>query len=102
MVHEGAQVTKPTPPPIRKDRDNKVEISGVADGRGGRTHTDRLTGATQDALSEEAAMLVKDRRGIKAEAQVGRCRKKTNNWGEGGRQNICEDRKLSVHSEAKP
>ena len=66
VVHEGAQVTKPTPPPIRTDRDNKAVISGVADARGGRTHTDRLTGATQDAVSKEATVLVKDRRGIKS------------------------------------
>ena len=76
MVHEGSQVTIPTPP-IRTDRDNKAEISGVADARGGRTQTYRLTGATQDVVSEEAAMLVKDRRGLKVEAQEGRCRKKT-------------------------
>ena len=71
--HEGDQVTKPTPP-IRTDRDNRAAISGVADARGGRTQIDRLTGTTQDAVSEEAAMLVTDRRGLKVEAQVGRCR----------------------------
>ena len=38
-------------------------------------------GATQDAVSEEAAMLVKDRRGLKVEAEVGRCRKKKNSLG---------------------
>ena len=55
MVNEGAQVTKPPfPPPIRMDRDNKAAISGVADAQGGRTHTDGLTGATEDAVSEEA------------------------------------------------
>ena len=53
-------------------------------------------------MSEEAAMLVKDRRGLKVEAQVGRCRKKTSDWGDGGIRNICEDRALSAHSEAKP
>ena len=83
VVHEGAQVTKPTPPPIKTDRDNKAVIRGVEDARGGRTHTDRRTGATQDAVSEEAAMLVKDRRGLKVEAQVGRCRNKTSDWGVG-------------------
>ena len=87
MVHEGAQVTKP-PPPIRTDRDNRAAISGVADAGGGRTQTDMLTGATQDAVLEESAMLVKDRRGLKVEAQVGRCRKKTCDWGERGRRNI--------------
>ena len=75
VVHEGAQVTKPTPP-IRKDRDNRAKISGVAGARGGRTKTDRFTGAAQDAVSEEAAMLVKDRTGLKLEAEVGRCIKK--------------------------
>ena len=79
-----------------------MAISGVADARGGRTHTERLTGATQDAVSEEAAMLVKDRRGLKVEAQEGRCRKKTSDWEDGGRQNICEERTLSAPSEAKP
>ena len=53
-------------------------------------------------MSEEAAMLVKDRRGLKVEAQVVRCRKKTSDWGDGGRRNIREDRTLSAHSEAKP
>ena len=101
VVHEGAQVTKPTPT-IRTDRDNRAAISRVADARGGRTQTDRLTGVTQDAVSEVAAMLVKDRRVLKVEAQVGRCRKKTSNWGDGGRQNIRDDRTLSAHSEAKP
>ena len=101
-MHKGDQVTKPTPPPIRTDRDNKAAISGVADARGGRTHTDRLTGATQDAVSEEAAMLVKDRRGLKVEAQEGWCRKKTSDWEDGGRRNIREEWTLSAHSESKP
>ena len=100
-MHEGAQI-KNQPPPIRTDRDNRAAISGVADARGGRTHTDRRTGATQDAVSEEAAVLVKDRRGLKVEAQVSRCRNKTSEWGDGGRWNICEDRTLSAHSESKP
>ena len=68
---------------------------------GGRTQTDRLTGTAQDTVLEEAAMLVKDRTGLKVEAEVGWCRKKTIDWGDGGRRNICEDRKLSAHSEAK-
>ena len=53
-------------------------------------------------MSEEAAMLVKDRIGLKVEAEVGRCRKETIDWGDGGRRNIREDRTLSSHSEAKP
>ena len=76
-------------------------IGGVAGARGGRTQTDRLTGATQDAVSEESTMLVKDRTGLKVEAQVSRCRKKTSDWGDGGIRNIREDRTLSDHSEAK-
>ena len=76
VVHEGAQVTK-QPPPIRTDRYNRAAISGFAGARGGRTQTDRLTVAAQDAVSEEAAMLVKDSTGLKVEAEVGRCRKKT-------------------------
>ena len=83
VVHEGGQVTKPTPS-IRTERDNRAAISGVAGARGGRTHTDRLAGAAQDAVSEEAAMLVKDRTGLKVEAEVGRCRKKTIDWGDEG------------------
>ena len=75
VVHKGAQVKKPTPF-IRTDRNNRAAIIRVADSRGGRTQTYRLTGVTQDAVSEEAAMLVKDRRGLKVEAQVGQCRKK--------------------------
>ena len=101
VVHEGDQVTKPTPP-IRTDRDNRAEINRVAGVQGGRSHTYRLTGAAQDAVSEEAVMLVKDRTGLKVEGEVGRCRKKTIYWGDGRRQNICEDRTLSAHSEAKP
>ena len=84
------------------DRDNRAAISGVADARGGRTQTDRRTQATQDTVSEEAIMLVKDRRVLKVEAQVGRCRKKKSDWEDGGRRNILEERTLSDHSEAKP
>ena len=101
VVQEGAQVTKP-PPPIRKDRDNRAEISGVAGARGGRTQTEMLTGAAQDSVSEEAKMLVKDRTALKEEAEVGRCRKKKIDWGDGGRRNICEERTLSSHNEANP
>ena len=53
-------------------------------------------------MSEEADMLVKDKRGLKVEAQVDRCRKKTSDWGDGGRRNIREGRTLSAHIEAKP
>ena len=67
MVYEGAQVTKPTPP-IRTDKENRATISGVAGAQGGRNQTDRLTGAAQDAVSEEVTMLVKDRTGLKVES----------------------------------
>ena len=102
VVHEGAQVTKPTPPPTRMDRDNRAAVRGVGGARGGRTQTDRLTGAAQDAVSEEAATLVKGRTGVKVEAEVGICRKKTMDWGNGGKHNIRENRTLSAHSEATP
>ena len=46
-------------------------------------------------------MLVKDRTGLKVEAKVGWCRKKTSDWGDGGIRNIHEDSTLSEHSEAK-
>ena len=48
---------------------------------GAENHTDRIMGAAQDAVSEEAAMLLKDRTGLKMEAEVGRCRKKKNGLG---------------------
>ena len=101
VVHEGTQVKKP-PSLIRKDRYNRVAVSGVAGAQGGRTQTYRLTGAAQDAVSEEDAMLVKHRTGLKVEAEVGQFRKKTIDWGDGGKRNIREDRTLSAHSEAKP
>ena len=82
------------------DKDNRVEVSGVGGEGGGRTHTDRLTGPAQDAVSDEAATLVKDRTGLKVEAEVGWCRKRTMDWGDGGKRNIREDRILSAHSEA--
>ena len=63
VVHEGAQVTKPTPP-IRTHIYIRAAISGVAGAQGGKTETDRLTGAAQDAVSEEAATLVKYRTGL--------------------------------------
>ena len=99
-MHEGDQVTKPTPPLTRMDRYNSTAVSGVGGVQGGRTQIDRLTGAAQDAVSEEATMLVKARTGLKVEAEVGRCRKKIMNWGDGGKRNICEYRTLSAHSEA--
>ena len=102
-MHKGDQATKPPPPPhTRKDRDNGATVSRVGGARGGRTQTARLTGAAQDAVSEEAAMLVKDRTGLKVEAEIGRCRKKKIDWGDGGKMNIREDRTLSSHSEAMP
>ena len=59
-------------------------------------------GAAQDAVSEEAAMLVKYRIRLKVEAQEGRCRKNTSDWEDGGRRNIREDRTLSAHGKGKP
>ena len=67
VVKEGGQVTKPTRP-TRTYRDNRAEVIGVRGALGGRTQTDRLTGAAQDAVSEEAATLVKYRTGLKVEA----------------------------------
>ena len=67
VVHEGAQVTKPIRP-TRTDRDNRAEFIRVGGALGGRTQTDRLTGAAQDVVSEKAATLVKDRTGLKVEA----------------------------------
>ena len=84
------------------DRDNREAVSGVGGARGGITQTDRLTVAAQYAVSEEAATLVKYRTGLRVEAEVGRCRKKTVDWGDGGKRNIREDRTLSAHSEAMP
>ena len=68
----------------------------------GRTHTDSLMGAAQDEASEEAATLVKDRTGLTAEAEVGRHRKKTIDWGNGRKRDIRKDRTSSAHSEAMP
>ena len=67
MVHEGDQVKKPTRP-TRTDRDNRAAVSGVGGALRGRTQTDRLTRAAQNAVSEKAATLVKDRTGLKVEA----------------------------------
>ena len=47
-------------------------------------------------------MLVKHRTGLKVEAEVGQFRKKTIDWGDGGKRNICEDMKSSANSEAMP
>ena len=69
---------------------------------GGITQTDMIIGAEQGAVSEEAAMFVKDRTGLKVEAEVGWCRKKTIDWEDRGKRNIREDMILSDHSEAKP
>ena len=52
-------------------------------------------------MTEEAAMVVKDRTGLKVDAEVGWCRKKTIDLGDGERLNIREDSTLSAHSEAK-
>ena len=59
-------------------------------------------GAAQYAVSEEAAMLVKDTTGLKVEAELGRCRNKTIAWVDREKRSIREDRTLSDHSEAKP
>ena len=84
MVHEGDQVIKPTLP-TRTDRDSGTAVSRVRGARGSRIQTDRLTGAAQDALSEESATLVKDSTGLTVEAEVSRRRKKTMDWGDGGK-----------------
>ena len=101
VVREGAQVKKPTPP-TRTDRDSGAAFSGVRGVRGKKNQTDRLTGAAQDAVLEEASMLAKYWIGLTVEAEVGWRRKKTMDWGDGGKINICEDRTSSDHSEAMP
>ena len=98
-MREGTQVTKPTPP-TRTDRDSGAAVSGVGSAQGGRNQTDRLTGEAQDTVSEEAATLVKDRKGLTIEAQVGRSRKKKIDWGDGGKRDIREDRTSISYSEA--
>ena len=84
-VHKGDQATKLTPPPLptKTDRDSRAEVSRVGGVQGGRTQTDRLTGAAQDSVLEEAPMLVKDRKGLIAVAEVGRLRNKKIDWGMG-------------------
>ena len=47
-------------------------------------------------------MLVKDRTGLKVEAEVGQCMNKTISLGDGGKRNIREDRTFSAYSKAKP
>ena len=98
-MREGAQVTKPTPL-TRMDRDSGAAVSGVRGARGGRTHTYRLMGAAQDAVLEEATTLLKERTVLTVEAEVGRRRKKTIDWVDGEKINICEDRTSSAQSEA--
>ena len=85
VAYEGDQVTKPTTP-TKADRDNRAVVNGVGGARGGRTQTERLTGEAQDAVSEESATLVKERTGLKVEAELGRYRKKTMDWGDGGKK----------------
>ena len=101
VVREGAQVTKPTPP-TRTDKDSGAAISGVRGARGGRTQTYRLTGAAQDVVSEESATLVKDRTGLRVEAEVGQRRKKKIELGDRGKRNIRKDSTYSAHSKAMP
>ena len=50
-------------------------------------------------MLEGTATLVKDRTGLKVELEVGQCRKKTMDLGDGSKRNICDDRTLSAHSE---
>ena len=47
-------------------------------------------------------MLVKDRTGLTAEAEIGRRRKNRIDWGDGGKINTREDSTLSAHSDAMP
>ena len=104
-VREGDKVKKPTPPqtpPTRTNRDSRAAVRGFKGARGGRTHKDRLTGAAQDVVSEEADTLVKYRMGLTAEAEVGWQRKKTIDWGNGEKRNTREDRTSSAHSETMP
>ena len=56
------------PPPTRTDSDSGAAVSGVGGARGSRTQIDRLTGAAQDVVLEEAATLEKDRTGLTVEA----------------------------------
>ena len=101
VVREEAQVKKTTPP-ARTDRDSGAAVRGVGRAQGGRTQTYRLTGAVQDVVLDEDDTLVKDSTGLTVEAEVVQCRKKTMDWGDGGKINICKDRASSAHSEAMP
>ena len=74
--------------PVLPIKHNRPAVSGVGGVQGGRTQTDRLTGVAQDTVLEEVAILVKDRTGLKLEAQIGQCRKKTSDGGDGGIRNI--------------
>ena len=69
-MREGDQVTKPTPY-TRTVRDRRAAFSEVGGARGCRNQTDSITRAAQDVVSEEAVMLVGDRAGLIAEAEVG-------------------------------
>ena len=100
-MREWGQVKKPAPP-TRTDRDSGVAVSGVGGARGGRTHTDRITIASQDVVSEEAFTFVGDRTRLTMEAEVGHRRNKKIDWGDEVKRNIREDRTLSAHSEAIP
>ena len=74
-VRNGGQVRNPPPPPhqegqrhfgvSRWSRSCTREIE-----KSGRTWTDRLTEAAQDAVLEEAVTLLGDRTGLTVEAQV--------------------------------
>ena len=70
--------------------------------RGGRTQTERLIGAAQDVVLEEATTLVKDRTGLTVEVEVGRRRNETIDWGDVGERNIHNDRTSSACSKAMP
>ena len=92
-------LSKTNPPPTGTDIDSGAAVSGARGARWGITHTYRLTGAAQDAVSEEAATLVGYRVGPPTEAEVGRRRKKTIDWGM-KKNKIHEDMILSAHSAA--
>ena len=65
-MREGGHVTKPTPT-TRTDRDSRAAVRRVRGTRGGINQTDRITGASQDVVSGEAATLVGDRTGLTLE-----------------------------------
>ena len=78
VVHEGGQVTKPTPlpPPTSTERDSGASVSGFEGAHGGRIQTYRIMGVAQKAVSEEATTLMKDKTGLTVDAEVGRRLKK--------------------------